>query len=83
MVLNEQPASTPPTESEPGAVRPAHCPRCQGFLIPVRYGEWGRMTGTQADCAWSCVQCGAIIDPVILANRRGRRTQIVRTLINR
>lgn len=82
MVLNEQPASTEPTESEP-TMRPDHCPRCQGFLIPVRYGEWGRITGTQTAHAWSCVQCGGIIDPVILANRRSYRTQTVSAHVDR
>jgi len=82
-VLNEQPASLPPTESEPTAGLPTRCPRCQGFLIPVRYGDWGRITSTQTARAWSCVQCGGIIDPVIVANRCGRMTQIVSAHIDR
>jgi hypothetical protein len=83
MALNELPASPPPTESEPAAMRPVHCPRCQGFLIPVWYWEWGRMTSTQTAHAWSCVQCGGIVDPVIVANRCGRRTQIVSAHVDR
>ncbi len=82
MVLNEQPVSMSQKESEP-TVPPAHCPRCQGFLVPVKYGEWGRMTGTQTTRAWSCVQCGGIIDPIILANRRSCRTQAVSAHVDR
>jgi hypothetical protein len=82
-VLNELPGSLPQTENEPTAVRPAHCPRCQGFLIPVWYDDWGRMTSVQTAHAWSCVQCGAMIDPVIVANRRGCRTRKVSAHVDR
>lgn len=41
------------------------------------------MTSTQTAHAWSCVQCGAIIDPVILANQRSRRMQTVTTQVDR
>lgn len=83
MVLNEQSSSPSPVESELHNARPVHCPRCQGFLIPVWYGEWGRITATQTAHAWSCVQCGAIIDPVIMANRCNRRIPAVSTHVDR
>ena len=82
-MLNEPPSSPPPTEAEPTAVQPAHCPRCHGFLIPVRYGDWGWISETQTAHAWSCVQCGGIIDPVIVANRLGCTTQTVSAHVDR
>jgi hypothetical protein len=45
------------------------CPRCRGFMVLVRYEDWGSTTTNQAFLAWDCVQCGAVIDSVILANR--------------
>jgi hypothetical protein len=48
------------------------CPRCRGFMVLVRYEDWGSTTTNQAFLAWDCVQCGAVIDSVILANRATR-----------
>ena len=44
------------------------CPRCRGFMVLVRYEDWGSTTTNQSFLAWDCVQCGAVIDSVILAN---------------
>lgn len=49
-----------------------YCPRCRGFMVLVRYEDWGSTTAYQTCLAWDCVQCGAVIDPVILANRARR-----------
>lgn len=70
MALNERMASLPSTESVLRTFRPARCPRCQGFMVLERYEDWGSTTTAQAFLAWDCVQCGEVIDPVILANRR-------------
>lgn len=82
-MLNEQPAPMPPTESEPTVVRRAPCPRCHGFLIPVWYEDWGKTTSTQTAHAWSCVQCGAMIDPIIVANRRVCKARKVSAHVDR
>ena len=53
-------------------VRPASlrsCSRCQGLLVTVRFldiQQSGQMWGS----GWRCVNCGAIVDSVIEANRR-------------
>jgi uncharacterized protein YbaR (Trm112 family) len=48
------------------------CPRCRGFMVLVRYEDWGSTTTNQTFLAWDCVQCGAVIDSMILANRAKR-----------
>jgi hypothetical protein len=40
-----------------------HCPRCSGFMV----AEW--CEDLSAYTALRCVQCGEVIDPVILHNR--------------
>jgi hypothetical protein len=40
------------------------CRRCQGLMVPDVIEE----LPTQ-HCAWRCVGCGDLIDPVIVANR--------------
>ena len=40
------------------------CPRCGGLMVH----EWG------ADFGQRCVQCGELVDSVILENRRLQRT---------
>lgn len=69
MALSKGLSLLPSIENELTAFRPARCPRCQGFMVLVRYEDWGSTTTNQAFLAWDCVQCGAVIDPVILANR--------------
>ncbi|MGQ0811050.1 MAG: hypothetical protein ACT4OO_07480 [Nitrospiraceae bacterium] len=39
------------------------CPRCSGFMVT----EW---SGDPDNTGQRCVQCGELIDPVILQNRR-------------
>ncbi len=72
MALSKGMSLLPSMESELTTFRPARCPRCQGFMVLVRYEDWGSTTNPQALVAWSCVQCGEVIDPVILANRARR-----------
>ena len=42
-----------------------HCPRCGGLMVH----EWGADQAGQR-----CVQCGELVDPVILENRRLQHT---------
>lgn len=60
----ESPAAAgPPT----GEVR---CWRCRGLMIVESSFDFGGDVG-QRDCLTRrCVQCGEVIDPVILQNRR-------------
>ena len=39
------------------------CPRCEGLMVMEEYGDFP---------AQRCVQCGEVIDPVILQNRQQR-----------
>jgi hypothetical protein len=40
------------------------CPRCSGLMV----AEW--CSDLSDHCAQRCVQCGEVIDPVIMLNRR-------------
>jgi hypothetical protein len=52
------------TAHRPGnAVGASECPRCRGLMV----AEWSPELETMA---WRCVQCGELIDAVILSNRR-------------
>ena len=63
----------PSSEAELVAFRPDACFRCGGFLVLERYEDEGSTTSAQAFLAWHCVQCGEVIDPVIVANRGPNR----------
>lgn len=72
MALSKRMSSVPSTEGDRTTSRPTRCPRCQGLMVFVRYEDWGSTTNAQTLFAWDCVQCGEVIDPVILANRARR-----------
>ena len=40
------------------------CPKCKGKMCGEKYYDFVRFFE-----AWRCVNCGEVIDPVILANR--------------
>ena len=46
-----------------------HCLRCGGFLVEERCMDIGESLGGYWFMAMRCVQCGDIIDEVILRNR--------------
>lgn len=48
------------------------CARCRGFMVR----EW-LSDIFQVSYSWKCVNCGAIMDAVILENRRGDFPQLV------
>jgi len=46
------------------------CVRCSGFLNRERIYDFFDDTGQFEFWGWCCLNCGAIIDTVIAANRR-------------
>ena len=52
---------------------PVSCSRCTGLMV-VEQGFESMLGSSEADVALRrCVQCGDIVDPVILRNRRSQR----------
>lgn len=45
------------------------CPRCQGLMQKVHCSDLDDDTGQYGFWALGCVQCGEVIDPIILRNR--------------
>ena len=56
------------TEAEAGSLSRIHrtdrCPRCSGLMVVEWCEDLSDYTGQR------CVQCGELIDPVIMQNRR-------------
>jgi hypothetical protein len=46
------------------------CERCGGLMVTERYEDPLGLPGQYECVARRCVQCGEIVDPVILSNRR-------------
>lgn len=44
------------------------CPKCQGFMYQERFSDF-----FQSFNAWTCVNCGELIDKTILTNRTNSR----------
>jgi hypothetical protein len=53
-------------------VSTARCWRCRGLLVTEQCFDLLSDSGHLDFWAWRCVQCGELIDPVILRNRRLR-----------
>lgn len=47
----------------------SRCPKCQGLAVAVRFYDY-----TDRATIWKCVNCGLLLDPVILRHRRACRT---------
>lgn len=45
------------------------CLRCQGCLVPERFVDLMDDTGQLHCDGWRCVNCGAILDPVVLERK--------------
>ncbi|HSF66949.1 MAG TPA: hypothetical protein VLA67_05910 [Nitrospiraceae bacterium] len=47
------------------------CVRCDGLMVSEKVDDLGslKLNGYE-DTGWRCINCGAIVDPVIAANRR-------------
>jgi len=51
---------------------PTHmdCPRCQGMMVQSSFLDLEDDTGQHEFWALRCVQCGNIVDPIIMKNQR-------------
>lgn len=48
------------------------CLRCEGLMVPERYQDLLDEAGQINFVAWHCLNCGNILDQVIVANREHR-----------
>ncbi len=48
------------------------CPRCRGMLVRHWFMELLDKTGQEHCKGWRCVNCGDLLDPVILQNEARR-----------
>lgn len=46
------------------------CPRCHGMMVSVNLDDVDGPTHQQPLVGWRCLQCGEVLDPVIMGNRR-------------
>lgn len=45
------------------------CPRCDGLMVPARMSDLMKETGELLCEGWRCVNCGEVVDSVVLKNR--------------
>jgi len=46
------------------------CLRCDGLMVREKFEDLGGLGSTDHEYAgWRCINCGAIVDPVIAAHR--------------
>jgi hypothetical protein len=45
------------------------CHRCGGLMLTEQYDDLHDYTGQVEFTGWCCVNCGTVLDPVIMANR--------------
>ena len=56
------------------------CHRCGGLMLAEQYDDLHDYSEQAVSSGWRCVNCGAVLDPVILANRHqssGRIAQLI------
>lgn len=47
------------------------CARCGGLMVRERFEDLGGLGSSDHESAgWRCINCGAIVDPVIVTHRR-------------
>jgi len=47
------------------------CLRCNGLMVCEKFEDVGGLGSSDHEYAgWRCINCGAIVDPVIAAHRR-------------
>ena len=47
------------------------CARCDGLMVREKFEDLGGLGLSDHEYAgWRCINCGAIVDPVIAAHRR-------------
>ena len=57
----------------PAAHHESTCARCGGFMVNDSYLDLLNNVGESKFSAKRCVQCGEVVDPVILRNRGARQ----------
>jgi DNA-directed RNA polymerase subunit RPC12/RpoP len=45
------------------------CPRCGGLMVLEKFEVFGLGSCGDEFSGWRCINCGAIVDPVIAAHR--------------
>lgn len=45
------------------------CPRCNGLMVQARMSDLRKETGELLSEGWRCVNCGEVVDSVVLKNR--------------
>lgn len=45
------------------------CPRCRGLMVQDRFMDLRDDTGHMAFLGWRCLNCGEVVDPVVLTHR--------------
>lgn len=67
--MNATMTSIPMVSKKPHAGESMPCLRCGGFLVEERCMDIGESLGGYWFWATRCIQCGDIVDEVILRNR--------------
>ncbi len=49
------------------------CQRCAGLMVRERYDDLGLGSAGYESSGWRCLNCGAIVDPVIAAHHQTTR----------
>ena len=49
------------------------CHRCSGLMVRERYDDLQLGSGGYESSGWRCLNCGAIVDPVIAAHHHTTR----------
>ena len=67
----------------PAAQHESTCTRCGGFMVNDSYLDLLNNVGESKFTAKRCVQCGEVVDPVILSNRQLRQEPMTVQLAGR
>lgn len=54
------------------------CHRCSGLMVREEFGDFAFGSRGYEPVGWRCVNCGAIVDPLIAAHQRGAGEQGLR-----
>jgi hypothetical protein len=58
------------------------CHRCGGLMLTEQYDDLHDYTGHAAFAGWRCVNCGAVLDPVIAGNRPAESTAGAKVMVD-
>jgi len=45
------------------------CTRCQGLMVRERFVDFRDTTGRNDFAGWRCLNCGEVVDPIVLTHR--------------